>query len=171
MATLNCGSMNFGDEIFENPFPLMREMARRIGARGIVPELEIYDAGMIDNAMLLVNEGLLTMPAQFDFVLGVRGGLSASVENLEFLVKKLPHPQCTWTAAGIGRWQLPLAQMAIERGGNVRVGIEDNIYLSKGVLAKGSYELVSAAVKLIEASGKRAATPSEARDIFFKVKS
>lgn len=165
MATLNCGSMNFGDEIFENSFPVMREMGRRIQEKKIVPELEIYDAGMIDNAMILVKEGLVAMPAQLDFVLGVRGGLSASAENLAFLITRLPHPACTWSAAGIGRWQLPLAQLAIARGGNVRVGIEDNIFLSKGVLAKGSHELVAAAVKLVQAAGERVANPAEAREI------
>ncbi|GAC1598819.1 MAG: 3-keto-5-aminohexanoate cleavage protein [Myxococcales bacterium] len=164
MASLNAGSLNFGDEVFENPFPLVREFARRMRARGIVPELECYDAGHVDSCLWLAAEGVLEMPAHFDFVLGVRGGMAATVENLRFLVSKLP-AGCTFNVAGVGRNQLPMAALALQLGGHARCGLEDNIYLSKGVLAKGSAELVARVAELARAAGRRVATAAETREL------
>jgi 3-keto-5-aminohexanoate cleavage enzyme len=166
MATLNCGTINFGDEIFTNPLPLVRDMARRIRAAGSVPELEIYEVGHWDTAQMLMKEGLLARPFHVQFVLGVRGAMAPGEgdERLKFLVSLLP-PGEHWTAAGIGRNQLPLAERALALGGHCRVGLEDNIYLSKGVLAKGSYELVAAAAKAARARGREPAAPDLAREI------
>jgi len=164
MATLTTGTVNFGDEVFWNPRPLVREIAKRMRAAGIVPEIECFDAGMVDEAFALQKEGLLDFPAHFDFVLGVPGALAAKVAALDFLRTQIPEGS-TWTVAGVGRHQLPMAELAIERGGNVRVGLEDNIYVSKGVLAKGSFELVERVVELAKARGRAVATPDQARDL------
>jgi len=164
MATLTTGTVNFGDEVFWNPRPLVREIARRMRAAGIVPEIECFDAGMVDEAYALQKEGLLDFPAHFDFVLGVPGALAAKAAAIDFLRSQIPEGS-TWTVAGVGRHQLPMAELAIERGGNVRVGLEDNIYVSKGVLAKGSFELVERVVELAKARGRAVATPDQARDL------
>lgn len=164
MATLTTGTVNFGDDVFWNPRPLVREMARRIREAGIVPEIEVFDAGMIDEAYALEREGLLSFPAHFDFVLGVPGALGASEAVVDFLRSRLPEGS-TWSVAGIGRHELPLAEIAIARGGNVRVGLEDNLYVAKGVLAKGSYELVARVAELAQKAGRPVALPDQAREI------
>jgi len=164
MATLTTGTINFGEDVFWNPRPLVREIAKRIRALGLKPELECFDAGMVDEAKNLVAEGLVSLPAHFEFVLGVPGGLGARPEALNFLISSLP-PQCTWTAAGMGRFQLPFAELAAERGGHARVGLEDNIFVSKGVLARGNFELVAEAAKRARSKGRTLASPKEARQL------
>lgn len=162
MATLTTGSVNFGDDVFWNPRSLVREIARRIRGAGIKPEIECFDAGMVDEARQLAREGLIDFPAHFDFVLGVPGALAARAEALDFLIASLPE-QCTWTVAAMSRHQLPFVELAAEKGGNARVGLEDNIYLAKGVLAKGNHELVAEAARRARAKGRVIATPQEAR--------
>ncbi|MGO9828791.1 MAG: 3-keto-5-aminohexanoate cleavage protein [Myxococcaceae bacterium] len=164
MATLTTGSVNFGDEVFSNPRPLVREIARRIRALAIRPEIECFDAGMVEEAEALAREGLVDLPAHYDFVLGVPGALGASERALDFLIGSLP-PLSTFTVAGVGRHQLPMAELAARKGGHGRVGLEDNIYLSKGVLAKGSWELVAEAARRARAVGRDIATPAEARTL------
>jgi 3-keto-5-aminohexanoate cleavage enzyme len=161
MATLTCGTVNFGDDVFENSFPLMRGILAEMQRYGVRPELEIFDAGHIANAKRLAAEGLLTFPQHFDFVLGVPGGLDASVSHLIDLIRDLP-PGCTWSVAGIGRDQLPLATVAVAMGGHVRVGLEDNIYYAKGRLASNE-ELVARVARIAGELGRPLATPSEAR--------
>jgi 3-keto-5-aminohexanoate cleavage enzyme len=161
MATLTCGTVNFGDEIFENGFPLMRGILKEMQRYGVRPELEIFDAGHISNAKRLAAEGLLAFPQHFDFVLGVPGGLDASVPHLVDLIRDLP-PGCTWSVAGIGRDQLPLAAVAVAMGGHVRVGLEDNIYYTKGRLASNE-ELVARVARIAGELGRPVATPDEAR--------
>jgi len=117
---------------------------------------------MIDEALALAKEGLVELPAHFDFVLGVPGALGARPEALDFMIASLPEG-CTWTCAGIGRHQLPFVELSAERGGNARVGLEDNIFISKGVLAKGSSELVADAARRAQAKGRTLATPQQAR--------
>ncbi len=163
MATLTCGSVNFGDEIFENSFPIMRRILRAMQQYGVRPELEIFDKGHLANARRLEREGLLSFPQHVDFVLGVPGGLEASVSNLCDLVGVLPEG-CTWSVAGIGRMQLPLAMAAMAMGGHVRVGLEDNIYYSKGRLATNE-ELVARVVRIAGELGRPVADPAQARAI------
>jgi len=163
MATLTCGTVNFGDDVFENSFPLMRGILGEMKRYGVRPELEIFDAGHIANAKRLAAEGLLTFPQHFDFVLGVPGGLDASVSHLIDLIRDLP-PGCTWSVAGIGRDQLPLATVAVAMGGHVRVGLEDNIYYAKGRLASNE-ELVARVARIAGELGRPLATPDEARAI------
>ena len=164
MATLNAGSLNFGDDVFLNPFPLVRDFAGRMRARRIAYELECYDVGHVEACLRLAEEGVIELPAHFDFVMGVRGGIQASEDNLTFLVMKLPRG-CTFNVAGIGRHQLPMAELSLRMGGHARCGLEDNVYLSKGVLAKGSFELVAKIAEMARASGREVATPVQAREI------
>jgi len=164
MATLTTGTVNFGEEVFWNPRPLVRDIAKRIRAMGLRPELECFDVGMIDEARYLAKEGLVELPAHFDFVLGVPGTLQPRPEVLDFMIASLPEGS-TWTVAGVGRHQLPFVDEAAKRGGNARVGLEDNIYVSKGVLAKGNWELVAEAAKRAKAKGRTLATPREAREL------
>lgn len=164
MATLTTGTVNFGDDVFSNPRPLVRDIAKRMIAAKIKPEIECFEVGMIDEANALAKEQLIDFPAHYDFVLGVPGALAARVETLDFMISSLP-PDSTWTVAAIGRHQLAFSEIAAERGGHVRVGLEDNIFLSKGVLAKGNYELVAEAVRRLKLKGREVATPEQARNI------
>lgn len=164
MATLSTGTVNFGDEVFSNPRPLIRDIAGRIKAAGLTPELECFEVGMIDEARALAKEGLISLPAHFDFVLGVGGALAASAEVLDFMRAYLPEGS-SWTCAAMGRHQLPFVELSAERGGHARVGLEDNLYLSKGVLAKGNHELVAEAARLAKGKGRTLATPQQARQL------
>jgi len=164
MASLNAGSLNFGDDVFLNPFPMVREFARRMRAKGIGYELECYDVGHVEACLRLAEEGVIELPGHFDFVLGVRGGMQASEENLRFLIAKLPAGS-TFNVAGLGRHQLPMAGLSLKLGGHARCGLEDNIYLSKGVLAKGSFELVAKIRESALQAGREIATPQQAREI------
>lgn len=161
MATLNCGSINFGDEVFENPWPTMREIAARIREAGVVPELELYELGHLDNAMRLVREGLVREPLWVQFVLGVPGAVGARESVLRFFVSELP-AGAHWSVAAVGRHQFPMAELALALGGHVRVGLEDNIYLERGVLAEGSAPLVTKAVERARAHGR---TPLSSADV------
>jgi len=163
MATLTCGTVNFGDDVFENPFPLMRALLARMNELGIRPELEIFDKGHLANARRLAKEGLLTFPQHVDFVLGVPGALEATVQNLCDLVDDLPDG-CTWSVAGIGRAQLPMAMAAIAMGGHVRVGLEDNLFYAKGRLARNE-ELVERVARIAREAGREIAQPDDARSI------
>jgi 3-keto-5-aminohexanoate cleavage enzyme len=163
MATLTCGTVNFGDDVFENSFPIMRGILAKMLEYGVKPELEIFDKGHIANARRLNREGLLPLPQHVDFVLGVPGGMEATVQNLCDLVDDLP-AGCTWSVAGIGRQQLPLAMVAIAMGGHVRVGLEDNLYYSKGRLARNE-ELVARVARVAAEAGREVATPEQAREI------
>jgi 3-keto-5-aminohexanoate cleavage enzyme len=162
MGTLNLGTMNFGDEVFVNTRPDIVKVAGRLRAAHLVPECEVYDAGMLDTLRWLLERGHLAAPYHVQFVLGVPGGMSGSERNLRFLVEGLPEPT-HWSVAGIGRFELPMAEVALAMGGHVRVGLEDNLFVSKGVLAKGSDELVSLAVELAARARRELATPAEAR--------
>jgi 3-keto-5-aminohexanoate cleavage enzyme len=164
MGTLNLGTMNFGDEVFQNTRPDIVRIAGRLRERRLVPECEVYDAGMLDTLRWLLEKKHLAAPYHVQFVLGVPGGMSASERNVRFLLEGLPEPT-HWSIAGVGRFQLPMAELALALGGHVRVGLEDNLFAAKGVLAKGSEELVSLAVKLAQRAGREPAAPAEARRI------
>ncbi len=163
MATLTCGTVNFGDDVFENSFPIMRGIAAKMREFDVRPELEIFDKGHLANARRLAKEGAIDLPQHVDFVLGVPGGLEASAQNLCDLVDDLP-PGCTWSVAGIGRAQLALAMVAIAMGGHVRVGLEDNLYYSKGELATNE-QLVARVARIAAEAGRPVATPGQARRI------
>lgn len=164
MATLTCGSVNFGDDVFLNSVPMIREIAQGLSRHKIKPEIEIFEAGMVDTALRLVEEGLLSLPLHFDFVLGVPGAMGPRVENLEFLVGSIPS-ESTWSVAGIGRHELTLARHAVQMGGHVRVGLEDNIYVARGQLARGSWELVEVVAGYAQEVGRPLAEPDLAAEM------
>ncbi|MGB9599823.1 MAG: 3-keto-5-aminohexanoate cleavage protein [Myxococcota bacterium] len=164
MASLTVGTCNFQDEVFSNPFPLIRKLARMMNERDIIPEIEIFDVGFLDNVRLLIREGVLLPPLHFDFVMGVPGAMGADEQLLDFLISRLPEGS-TWSVAGVGRYEFPMAELAIKKGGHVRVGLEDNIYLEKGVLAKGNVELVKKVVEMAEKMNRPIATLKEAKRI------
>lgn len=162
-ATLDCGTCNFGgDEIFINTDNTVMNFARIMQERGIKPELEVFDKGMIDIALKADRKGLLVHPLHFDFVLGVQ--MTATVRDLVFMAGSLPAGS-TWTATGLGRHAWDIAAATIVMGGHVRVGFEDNLYLEKGVLARSNGELVAKAAALAKLLGREIATPEEARRI------
>ena len=164
MATLDCGTCNFGgDEIFVNTDNTIINFAKIMKEKGIKPELEVFDKGMIDTALKTADrKGLLVHPLHFDFVLGVQ--MTATIRDLAFMVDSIPAGS-TWTATGLGRNAWSIAAATIAMGGHVRVGFEDNLYLEKGVLAKSNGEMVEKAVKLAKRLGREIATPAEAREI------
>ena len=165
MATLDCGTCNFGDEIFDNTMPTMRAFGKRMIEKGIKPEYECFEMGHLDTILTMSRKGEVPGdPMQFNFVLGVPGCTPATVDNLCWLVKNIPAGS-TWTATGIGRHAFTLAAPAIVMGGNVRVGFEDNLYLERGVLAKSNGELVDKVVRMAKLLGRQVATSDEAREI------
>jgi 3-keto-5-aminohexanoate cleavage enzyme len=164
MATLNCGTLNFGDDVFVNTRPQIRDLLARIRAESIVPELECYEVGHVDEALGLHREGLLPEPLHFQFVLGIRGGIGAREDVVRFLVSQLP-AGASWGVAAVGRHQRPMTELAMRLGGHARVGLEDNIYLEKGVLAEGSAPLVDRAAAYARTIGREPVTPTRAREI------
>ncbi|MCQ2298511.1 MAG: 3-keto-5-aminohexanoate cleavage protein [Bacteroidales bacterium] len=165
MATLDCGTCNFGDEIFDNTMPTMRAFGKRMMERGIKPEYECFEMGHLDTILTMARKGEVPgAPMQFNFVLGVPGCCPATVGNLNWLVSNIPAGS-TWTATGIGRHAFTLAAPTIMMGGNVRVGFEDNLYIERGVLAKSNGELVEKVVRMAREMGRGIATSDEARQI------
>ena len=165
LATLDCGTLNFGgDEVFMNTENTIKYFAERMNERGIKPELEVFDKSMIDMALRLHKKGYIKEPMHFDFVMGVNGGITGELRDFVFLRGSIP-AGATYTVAGVGRFEFPLATAAIIDGGHVRVGFEDNVFVSKGVLAKSNGELVQKVVRIAKEFGREIATPDEARKI------
>ncbi len=165
MATLDCGTVNFGnDDIFVNSENTIIAFGKKMLELGVKPEVEVFDKGMIDTAIRLQKKGFIASPMHFNFVMGVTGGISASVRDVVYMQGSIPAGS-TFTVSGIGRSQFQMATTAILLGGHVRVGFEDNTYLSKGVLATSNGELVAKAVCIAKELGREIATPEEARAI------
>jgi len=163
MASLTTGSVNFPGSVYANSPQLIEALAADMKRLAIKPEMEIFDISMVYNAIALVSKGLAVPPLHFDFVMGLKGAIPATIENLVHLKNAIPS-DATWTVAGIGPAQLPMAAHAILMGGHVRVGLEDNIYFSKGELATNEH-LVERVVTLAGILGREIATPDEARKI------
>jgi 3-keto-5-aminohexanoate cleavage enzyme len=175
MASLNCGSVNFGllnrktkewvlNDVQMNPWVSMHHFAETMKAHDVKPELEIYEAGMINNANVLHSLDALKAPLHFQFVLGVLGGLPATVDNVVFLENSIPGG-ATWSLCVVGVDIFSIGPVAIATGGNVRVGFEDCLHISKGVPASSNAELVSKMVRISREMGREVATPAEARRI------
>ena len=165
MATLDCGTCNFGDDVFTNDMPTMRAFGKRMMENHIKPEYECFEIGHLDTVVNMANKGEVPgAPMQFNFVLGVSGCTPATVGNLDYLVKQIPAGS-TWTVTGVGRGAWPMVAAGIVMGGNVRVGFEDNIYVEKGHKAASNGELVEKVVRLAKELGREIATPDEARKI------
>lgn len=168
MASLNLGTMNFGDDVFFNHPKDIVALAQKMMEYGVMPELEIYEAGMLEGAFTLLKKGILKEPLHFQFVLGVPGGMSGDLRNLLHLISLLESrlgPRTHWGVAGIGRHQLPLAVHAMTLGGHVRVGFEDNVYYKKGELAKSNAQLVERVARLAREIDRPVATPKETRQL------
>ena len=164
MASFDCGSLNFGEWLFENPLPFLREMARASKERGVKPEIECFEIGHVHTALRLREEGLLDDPLHFQFVLGVPGGSPATVEVAMHMRSLIP-PDATWSICGIGRGQLPMNMLCLMHGGHVRTGLEDNSYYHRGVYADSNAQLVERLVRIAGEVGRPVATPDEARAI------
>jgi 3-keto-5-aminohexanoate cleavage enzyme len=158
-------SMNFLTRVSFNPpewGPYCAKMARD---RGVKPELEIFDTGHFTQAFQLINEGLLDPPYLFQICLGVSGGAEASLKSFLYMTERLPSKDAVWSTLGIGQAEFPMVTMSIINGGHARVGFEDNMHLSRGVLAKSNAELVEKVVRIARECGREIAQPDEARKI------
>ncbi|MEK9925730.1 MAG: 3-keto-5-aminohexanoate cleavage protein, partial [Alphaproteobacteria bacterium] len=164
ICSLDCGTMNFGNgnEIYISTPPYLRQMAATVQKLGVKPELEVFELGQIRFAKQMIAEGLIDEPPMFQICLGIPWGAEQSVDNMKVMKDELP-ANASWASFGISRMQMPMAAAAVAMGGNVRVGLEDNIYLDRGVLATNA-QLVTRAREIIERMGGRILTPAEARD-------
>lgn len=191
MTSLNAGSLNFAlfhikdnvkewkhnweesylenteDFIFPNTFRTMRQYLEIIHANGAKPEFEIYDVAMINNLAFLLEKGIARRPIYLQFVMGILGGIPATVENLVFLVETARRQigEFEFSVCAAGRFQIPLCNASLLLGGHARVGLEDNLYLDRGVLAKSSAEQVAKIIRIAGELGIEPATPDEARSI------
>lgn len=165
LCSFDAGTMNWGcNLVFENTPAFLNELCRCVSEEGIKPEIEIFDGGMMGNVAYYIRQGMLKLPCHYQFVLGVLGGLEGTVENLLFLKNRLPEG-ATWSVTGIGRdhMTMMLAGLALGCDG-LRVGLEDNLYLSHGVKAT-NVQLVERAAALCRLVGRQPATAAEARAI------
>jgi len=164
ICTLDCGTMNFaeGDYVMTNTPSILREMARQVLELGVRPELEVFDTGHLVFAKELIAEGLIEAPVLIQLCLGIPYGAPDDLATLNALVQSLPDG-CVFTAFSIGRMQLAYVALSVIAGGNVRVGLEDNIWLSRGVKASNG-ALVERAVTILEAMNVRVLGPDEVRE-------
>ena len=167
MASLATGSTNFPVGIYENPTDFVEGLASEMLKYEIKPEVEIFDLAMLYNAANLVKKGLLLPPPHVQFVMGVPNAMPVRRSILEFLIKELKDvmPNATWTAAGIGKNQLVVNEWALELGGHVRTGLEDNIRFDETRLAKDNAELVGRLAKMARDRGRPVATGAQARQL------
>ena len=164
ICSLDCGTMNFGNgnEIYISPPGYLREMASMIQEWGVKPELEVFELGQIRFAKQMIKEGLINEPPMFQICLGIPWGAEQTVDAMKVMKDELP-TNSSWASFGIGRMQMPMAAAAVAMGGNVRVGLEDNLYLEKGVLASND-QLVTRVIEIIHRMGSRVLSPQETRD-------
>lgn len=164
ICTLDITTMNFGEFVFVNTPAHLRVMGRAVAAAGVLPELECFDSGNVRLALRLIEEGVLHPPAMFQLCLGVPWGAPATPESMLFMRSLLP-AGAFWTGFGIGGAQFPMVAQAVLLGGHVRVGLEDNLYVERGVLAPSNAALVEKAVRIVRALDAEPASPAEARRI------
>jgi len=163
ICTLDCGTLNFGNgnDIYIATPPYLRKMAELTKEWGVKPELEVFELGHLRFAKQMIIEGLIDEPPMFQICLGIPWGADHSVDMLKVMKDELPG-EAVWGGFGISRMQMPIAAAAVAMGGNVRVGLEDNIYLERGVHATNA-QLVEKVIGIIDRMGARAVTPAEAR--------
>lgn len=162
ICSLDVGSMNFGEHVFVNTPAHLRPMAEAIRAAGTKPELEVFELGHIRLARHLIDSGLIAAPALFQICLGIPWGAPATPETMMAMRQHLPEG-AIWAGFGIGAMQFPMVAQVVLLGGHVRVGLEDNLYLRRGVPAPSNAALVEKAIEIIDRVGERPATPAEAR--------
>lgn len=175
MASLNTNTMNFSimdrktgqivfDNVFTNTFTMLQDFGKAMEAVAIKPEIEVYDIGGLDNVLLIMKQGFFSSPMNFNFVWGVAGGQAFRASSFVTMIHGLPEGS-NFTACGIGREQFPAIAQSCILGGHMRVGLEDNVNMPDGTLAKGNWALVEVAVKIARCLGREPATPDEAREI------
>ncbi len=164
IASFDCGSVNFGERVFVNSPQFLAELAERMTAHNVRPEIECFEVGHIQNALRLIDDGALKPPFWFQFVLGVRGGTPATVKQLTHFVDMLP-AGAQWSVCAIGRAQLPLGVAAMAMGGHARTGLEDNLYYRKGELATSNAQLVARLARIATELNRPLATPGQARQL------
>ena len=167
MASLSTGSCNFPTIIYENHPDLIRELAEKMRAHRVKPEIEVFDLSMLYQALRMAEEGLLARPLHVQFVFGVKNAMPAVRQAFDFMVDEVARlaPEATWTAAGIGRHQLEVNRWALSRGGHCRTGLEDNIRWDETRLAASNAELVGRVAELCRSHGRHPANAAEARRI------
>ncbi len=165
MASYDCGSMNWGHStLFINHPKFLEKLGQTMIDNGVKPEIEVFDAGMFYNSLHYLKKGLITPPLYYQFVLGAPGGSTATVENLVYLKNLLPEGT-PWSAIGIGQGHMPIQLAALAMGGNIRVGMEDNVRYNKTRLTKSNAEFVERAVRLANEADRGVASPADAREI------
>lgn len=164
VCSLDVATFNFGNDAFINTRAIVSEMAVSIREAGVLPEIEVFEVGHLLLARHLIETGVLPEPGHFQFCLGIDWAMPATAAAIDFMRDLLP-TGATWSAFGIGRHQFPMVASAVTAGGHVRVGLEDNLYLSRGVLAPSNAALVERAARIIEDLGSNVATTEEARSI------
>ncbi|MDR1676763.1 MAG: 3-keto-5-aminohexanoate cleavage protein [Deltaproteobacteria bacterium] len=165
LASYDCGTMNWNhNSVFYNTPQFLEKLGMCMQESGVKPEIEIFDAGMVYNSLYYLKRGILKTPIHYQFVLGVPGGMDATIQNLVFLHGLIP-PGSTWSALGVGKGHLPILFAALALGGHVRVGMEDNVFMDKGVLADSNAQFVERTVRIIKEINNVPATPAEARSI------
>jgi 3-keto-5-aminohexanoate cleavage enzyme len=164
LASFDAGSINLGGGVFSNPPDFLDTAAEMMRAKGVKPEIEIFDFGMIVTALRMRDEGKLEDPLHFQFVLGTPWGAPATPKSLLYLHEHIPH-DATWSVIGIGKGHLPMSMMGLIMGGHVRVGMEDNIYYKRGVLADTNAKFVERIVRLAREYGREIASTDETKNI------
>jgi len=162
LGTLDCGSLNFDESLYGTTPRYLRAMAQEYRRIGVRPEIEVFELGHIELARQLIAEGLIAQPALFQLCLGIRYGAPATGEAMQAMRDALP-AGVQWSAFGVGRMQMPMVAQSVLLGGNVRVGLEDNLYLDKGVLATNA-QLVERAVRIVELLGAHVQSARETRE-------
>jgi 3-keto-5-aminohexanoate cleavage enzyme len=163
MGSFTTGSNNLPGIVYENSPPFIDYLAKVYQETGVKPEIEVFETGMINNALFLEKKGFIKAPLHFDFVLGAPGSMPGTIKNLQFLSESIPAGS-TWSVAGIGKGEIPLSAAAMVMGGHVRVGLEDNLYMPDGSHASNPL-LVEKIVRIAREVGREIATPDEARSI------
>lgn len=166
MASLDCGSVNFGNDYIVNTVPIMRQFASEMNKYGVRPTLECFDVSHVQASHILIKEGLIKPPYHYGFVMNVPAALSMSIKTLSYMIDQMPTAESYFTVMGVGRAHLPGIYGAIASGGFIRVGFEDNIYYSKGRLAKSNAEFVERAVRIAKEADLEIAKPGDVRKMF-----
>lgn len=165
MGSYDCGTMNWLHKtVFENNPQFLERLGKTYIENQVKPEIEIFDLGMIETAKYYIKQGILKEPCHFQLIMGAPGGMAGTIENLVYAHAQLPK-NCTWSASGLSKCHIPIMLATLAMGGHVRVGLEDNVYYAKGVLAESNAQLVERAANIIRAAGYEVATVEEAREI------
>ncbi len=165
MASFDSGTMNWlNSVVFMNEPEFLELCGKEMIEANVKPEIEVFDIGMLNTAKYYLKKGILQAPAHFQICLGAPGGMEATTENLVYVVNHLPE-DCTWSTFGIGRGANEILMAALAMGGNVRVGLEDNVYYNAGQLAESNEQFVARVARLAKEIGKEVATPDDARQI------